>query len=176
MAFIVQTFHTPTQNVKEEEKNKPILFVDTINVSSYTVEMHGVCIRYIRENTDPRSVPEFHLFKSGNYTIKKEQDINTKPDGYYYVANEKSNIFVMYKIQRSIGIFYTSTMIEKIFTLICVPGTRVCPRLVEKNSDNKFLDFASELKSKVANYHDRSRDVDNRRNTDMILTANHIKF
>jgi len=175
MAFIVQTFHLP--NVKEEDIKKPILFVDSLNVSSYTVEMHGVCVRYIRTNDGSDKVADSRIFKAENHSVKNEQDIKTKPDGYYYVVDDKKNIFVMYKIQRYNMLFYTSTSIEKIFTLTCIPGKRVCPVIFDKSSD-KGISFESELKAKVTSYRNRTGKIDNEKNkdNDMVLTSEHIKL
>jgi len=189
MAFIVQTFHLP--NTKEEDIKKPIIFVDTINVSSYTVEMHNVCLRYIRDNSDDDD-GSYRIFKFDQkaFTIKREQDIRSKPDGLYYIADEATNTFVMYRIERSLGFFYDSTKIEKVFSLKCVPGIRICPSVLEKTSDKEKasktdvdsvkkepIDFMSELKSRAIQYRDRAdKGCINIKRQDGLLTESLINI
>src|SRR5579872_1754579 len=154
MACIIQTFNLP---IITEDNGKPILYIDSINVSSYPIEMHRECIKYIRENTDPNTISEGHVFKSESHSVQKEQDIIEKPDGYYYIANNKDNIFIMYKKYTSLGLFYNRSLIEKVFTLTCNQCKKVCPKVFEKSETetNVFNVFTDELKKKVASLRNR---------------------
>lgn len=174
MAFIVQTFHNP--NVKEEDIKKPILYVDSINASSYAVEMNNICISYIRNNSNVKA-SDAYQFKSAEHTLKKELDIYSKPDGYYYVSDDKANTFVMYKISRSTGYFYrTCTTVDKIFTLISIPGKKVCPKVFEKGDKKEEVTFESELKSRVAKFRDRAdTGIIMTTNKSLVLTVDDIK-
>lgn len=155
MACIIQTVNLTT--LTDEDNIRPILYIDSINVSSYPIEMHRECIKYIRENTDPHTISEGHVFKSETHSVQKEQDIKEKPDGFYYIANNKDNIFIMYKKHTSIGRIFNSITIEKVFTLTCIKCGKVCPKVFEKTETetNVFNVFTDELKKKVASLRNR---------------------
>lgn len=173
MAFIVQTFHLP--NTKEEDIKKPILYVDSLNVSSYAVEMSKICVSYVRANTEIKptddKLADSHRFRTSIHSVKHESEIRDKPDSYYFVANDKDNIFVMYKKYKSVGYIFNTTIINKIFTLTCISGKKVCPKVFDKGPENKAISFEDELKARVAKYRDRAEITDK----SMILTPKHVQ-
>ncbi|VBB17618.1 hypothetical protein YASMINEVIRUS_81 [Yasminevirus sp. GU-2018] len=149
MATILRTSNLP--GAPDSEIKVPVIYVDSINCDSYNSEMHNICVRHIRENT----VSKDDSFKRDEHIAKDENDIYyKKKDGLYYIPNEKTRTFVVYKRTTSTGYVYNSTTVEKLFTLTCVECKRIVPQVFKKTT--LFDDFSSELRTKVTDYRDRT--------------------
>jgi len=88
----MRTVHDPDLinelKLKEEDIKQPISYIDSINVDSYSAEMHCICIRFIREATTKKSKECDKVFTRDEYSVKEEKDVSNKNDGYYYTAKE----------------------------------------------------------------------------------------
>lgn len=130
----------------------PVVYVDSINQNSYPVEMHNICIKYIRENNFDISIDS--PSKRFANIVKTQIDINDKPDGYYYTVDEKNLIFTMFKKHTSVGYFYTSVNVSKLFTLTCAECPRIVPQVF--NKPTLFEAFTDELKFRVEDFKNRN--------------------
>ena len=131
----------------ENKTNLPILYVDSINKSSYVEEMINYIIRYIREITNKS------IDNRNDYIVSNVDEIHKKcNDGYWMIIDEKE--VVLYKREISKGIFYDSIYVNEIFKL----KSYECPRIVSKllKKPSMFDNFTDELKMSVSNYRTRS--------------------
>lgn len=155
MAFIIQIHHIPVPNI---DSIVPLYYVDSENMTGYTTSMHGVCLTFIRKNIDKNNLSDD--IRKKDHCVKNVDKIYEKSkDGYYYTADENNNIFVMYKKTLCTGYIYNSIIVEKIFSLKCTKGNRICPKVFEKSTD-KYIDFVSELKNRTSDYRNRNNNIE----------------
>ena len=134
----------------ENKTNIPILYVDSINKSSYIEEMINYIIRYIREITNKS------IDNRNDYIVSSIDDIHKKcDDGYWIIIDEKE--VVLYKKELSKGNFYNSVYVNEIFKLKSYECPRIVPKLLKKPS--MFDSFTDELKASVSNYRTRARST-----------------
>lgn len=175
----------------------PFSYVDSIIIDSHSMEMHGICIRFIRETTMKKKKTDEQLFTRIEHCVKEEKDISNKKDGYYYIAKEiippkekivkKENnavkeptfIFVVYEKSTYTGYFSVYPIVKKLFTLMSIPINKVIPKVFSTKAT--FDDFDAELKCKVVEYRNRKNSVsintvisDNIANDTGAITVNHL--
>ena len=135
---------------------KPVLYVDSINGIGQMAEVYGLTIRFIRENT--HSVPSVQGnvidVKRENHVAKDEKSISKKPNGYWFVADEKNRSLTLYKKTTTAGYLYSYPTVQKVFMLNCSECPKVVPQVGKKNT--LFEDFSQELISKVAEHAKRT--------------------
>jgi len=191
----MRTVHDPDLinelKLKEEDIKQPISYIDSINVDSYSAEMHCICIRFIREATTKKSKECDKVFTRDEYSVKEEKDVSNKNDGYYYTAKEAviikeksttktiDHIFVVYEKNTYVGYISTYSIIKKLFTLTCFLTSKVVPKVFSTKAT--FNDFDAELRCKVAEYRSRTTSVpidvivtNNIANNSDVITVNHI--
>jgi len=136
----------------------PILYVDSMNYSSFAAEMYSYTTRSIREqlgkdyNGEP-VIREEHM-------AKDENDIyHNKTDGYWIVCDEEKKILSLYKRETSVGNIYNSVYVTKTYTLTCTECPRIVPKVFKETTI--FEDFTSELKKTVRSYRTRTDSLNN---------------
>ena len=117
------------------DNNKPLIYVDSINETSYYTEMKNILSSYIRE-------------KNIEYTIVKTHDeIIGKQDGYYLVEN-KLTIELYKKQTNRMYYVFTNYDITKIMSLSYTKCKKTVP-IILKKENTLFENFQDELKNKV---------------------------
>uniref|UniRef100_A0A6C0DYE3 Uncharacterized protein n=1 Tax=viral metagenome TaxID=1070528 RepID=A0A6C0DYE3_9ZZZZ len=117
------------------DNNKPLIYVDSINETSYYTEMKNILSSYIRE-------------KNIEYTIVKTHDeILGKQDGYYLVEN-KLTIELYKKQTNRMYYVFTNYDITKIMSLSYTKCKKTVP-IILKKENTLFENFQDELKNKV---------------------------
>jgi len=143
-----------TTIVDNKQNTISVLYIDSINRSSWIVEMYNYTIRYIRENSDSVDRPI-----DRNVLMAKDYDdiYHNRKDGFWIVADDMNNTVSLYKRCTSIGKLYNSVYIDLIFVL----NWSECPRIVPKifKTTTLFDNFTDELKLSVAKFRDRSIDL-----------------
>lgn len=192
MAVIMRTVHDldliNELKLKEDDIKHPVSYVDSINVNSYSAEMHSICIRFIRETTMKKKKTDEQIFTRNDHCIKEEKEVSNKKDGYYYTIKEivptkeiKETTFisVVYEKNTYNGYFSVYPIVKKLFTLSCCPITKVVPKVFSTKAT--FNDFDTELKCKVAEYCNRTNSIsidmviaNNIANNSDIITVNHL--
>jgi hypothetical protein len=130
------------------EEEYPILYVDTINESSYMTEMVSITVKWIRENLD-----EIRETKAINHIALTEQNIRTKKDGYWFVTNDKYKMLTLYRKKTILGYLWNTQVIEPIFVLRYTAIPKIVPMIGQKVS--KYDSFVGELSQKVDQYRSR---------------------
>ena len=107
--------------------NKPILYVDSKNPTSYMVEMINYVCKYIRtkDDNDITVTKETH-------SIEKIDDLYNKDNGYWFTYDIVNNNVILYKKITSEGNFFNSTYIETIFKLTYYHCDRIVPMIIPK--------------------------------------------
>ena len=119
------------------DNNKPLIYVDSINETSYYTEMKNILSSYIRE-------------KNIEYTIVKTHDeIIGKHDGYYLVEN-KLTIELYKKQTNRMYYVFTNYDITKIMSLSYTKCKKTVP-IILKKENTLFENFQDELKNKIGN-------------------------
>lgn len=143
------------QNYKNDISDgtpQPIIYVDSINDTSYIKEMNSIIVKYIRQNIG--SNDEQKIVKKINHIAKDYNDIYyNKKDGYWIVCDDKNKSITLYIKQIATGFLYNSHIVSKIFTLSYVKCPRIVPLLFDKK--NEHLNFIDELKFSVKKYRQR---------------------
>ena len=117
------------------DNNKPLIYVDSINETSYYTEMKNILNLFIRE-------------KNIEYTIVKTHDeIIGKQDGYYLVEN-KLTIELYKKQTNRMYYVFTNYDITKIMSLSYTKCKKTVP-IILKKENTLFENFQDELKNKV---------------------------
>jgi len=117
------------------DNNKPLIYVDSINETSYYTEMKNILSSYIRE-------------KNIEYTIVKTHDeILGKQDGYYLVENKLTIELYKKQTNRTYYVF-TNYDITKIMSLSYTKCKKTVP-IILKKENTLFENFQDELKNKV---------------------------
>lgn len=124
------------------DRFEPVLYIDSINKSSYKDEMINYTLRYIRENNNTV------IDDRNEYILYDSNKINNKKDGFWIVSDAEN--IVLYKKETIKGFIYNSVQINKIFILT----SYVCPRIVPKifKKPSLFDSFSDELKASVHSY------------------------
>lgn len=142
MAVIMQIVHDLNLlnelKLTEGDNKRPYMYIDSINEDCYAEEMHGICIRFIRETTTKKTKIDDRVFTRIDHNVKEEKDVSNKNDGYYYTAKvivtkeknttKESCIFDVYEKSTYIGYFSTYPTVKKLFTLTCIPTSKVIPK------------------------------------------------
>ena len=119
------------------DNNKPLIYVDSINETSYYTEMKNILSSYIRE-------------KNIEYTkVKTHDEIIGKQDGYYLVEN-KLTIELYKKQTNRMYYVFTNYDITKIMSLSYTKCKKTVP-IILKKENTLFENFQDELKNKVGN-------------------------
>jgi hypothetical protein len=117
------------------DNNKPLIYVDSINETSYYTEMKNILSSYIRE-------------KNIEYTkVKTHDEIIGKQDGYYLVEN-KLTIELYKKQTNRMYYVFTNYDITKIMSLSYTKCKKTVP-IILKKENTLFENFQDELKNKV---------------------------
>lgn len=117
------------------DNNKPLIYVDSINETSYYTEMKNILSSYIRE-------------KNIEYTkVKTHDEILGKQDGYYLVEN-KLTIELYKKQTNRMYYVFTNYDITKIMSLSYTKCKKTVP-IILKKENTLFENFQDELKNKV---------------------------
>lgn len=128
---------------------KPIIYVDSINPSSYTSEMYNIAVRYIRSKKNADGV----IIVRQSHMANDENDIYyNKQYGYWIVADEEKRTLTLYEKCQPTGLFYKCN-VNRIFTLTCCECPRIVPQVFKKT--NLYDDFSNELKESVRKYRNR---------------------
>ena len=143
MAIIVRTPYT--QNIAQPIE--PLLYVDTINRSSYVAEMHGIVTRYLRDTIGREIKLDTHMAEN------IEQITFSKDAGYWVVGHPDT--VTLYKKTILVGILYNGVGVEKVFGLTAYQCPRVVPRVFAKSSP--FDNFKNELSQRVTAYKTRAQ-------------------
>ena len=152
---------------------QPVIYVDSMNTESPAIEMHSICLRYIREsleknredaklkkvlNTDKIQV----VSETGGihqYIVKNIDDIYNRVDGYWIIEDNKNQTITLFMKKLSKGYLYNSSVVEQIFTLTSQKCGKVVPQLPKKMT--LFESFSSELANKVSLYSQQRQRTDN---------------
>jgi len=119
------------------DNDKPIIYIDSINETSYYTEMKNILSSYIRE-------------KNIEYTkVKTHDEIIGKQDGYYLVEN-KLTIELYKKQTNRMYYVFTNYDITKIMSLSYTKCKKTVP-IILKKENTLFENFQDELKNKVGN-------------------------
>jgi hypothetical protein len=117
------------------DNNKPLIYVDSINETSYYTEMKNILSSYIRE-------------KNIEYTkVKTHDEIIGKQDGYYLIEN-KLTIELYKKQTNRMYYVFTNYDITKIMSLSYTKCKKTVP-IILKKENTLFENFQDELKNKV---------------------------
>jgi hypothetical protein len=136
--------------------SEPVIYVDSINASGHMAEVYNQTVRYIREHTPITDDKEIHI-KRENHSVKDEKKIGEKPDGYWFVADEKKKCLTLYKKTTIGGYLCYYPNVEKVYTMTCVDCPKVVPSIIKKN--DLFTDFSKELKDRVAAFGRRTNSM-----------------
>jgi len=115
------------------DNNKPLIYVDSINETSYYNEMKNILNSFIRE-------------KNIEYTKLKTQDEIS--DGYFIIDN-KTTIELFKKQTNRTYYIFTNCNIERILFLNYVKCKKTVP-IIMKKENTLFENFQDELKNRVS--------------------------
>jgi hypothetical protein len=142
-----------TKQLYNPPSSEPVMFIDSVNMNTYLVEMYSICNRHIRNND--KTINDNNPLKKETLIVKDEESIKTKEDGFWIIADEKNYVITLYKKTTISGYLYNYPTIEKVFTLTCKTCPRVVPQLFEKT--NNDYSFIKELNNKIQDYAERNR-------------------
>lgn len=135
---------------------QPIIYVDSVNDTSYIKEMYSIIVKYIRQNNMNinKNNDDQKIVKKTNHMANDYNDIYyNKKDGYWIIFDDKNKSVTLYIKQISTGFIYNSYSVNKIFTLSYVKCPRIVPLLFDKK--DKHGNFLDELKFSVKRYRQR---------------------
>lgn len=151
----------------------PVIYIDSINSESPLIEMHGICLRYIRESIEKTReeskikkvlkneiisiVPETGGIQQ--YIVKNIDDIYKRNDGFWVVEDSKNQTVSLFTKTLSKGYLYNSSVVEKIFTLTATKCPKVVPQIPKKAT--LFESFSSELANRVSLYSQQRQKTEN---------------
>ena len=117
------------------DNDKPLIYVDSINETSYYTEMKNTLNSFVRE-------------KNIEFTkVKTQDEIIGKQDGYYLVENKLTIELYNKKTNRTYYVF-TNYDITKIMSLSYTKCKKTVP-IILKKENTLFENFQDELKNKV---------------------------
>ena len=117
------------------DNNKPLIYVDSINETSYYTEMKNTLNSFVRE-------------KNIEFTkVKTQDEIIGKQDGYYLVENKLTIELYKKQTNRTYYVF-TNYDITKIMSLSYTKCKKTVP-IILKKENTLFENFQDELKNKV---------------------------
>ncbi len=136
---------------KEENKPEhPFVYIDSINTSSYMKEMISYTLKYVREVSGADYFDSVTDLKPSDHTVKTEQQIYQKKDGYWIVADELYDVLTLYKKETNVGTIWNSTTVKKIYTMRLVKCPKIVPKVFEKV--DKHQTFVNELREQVQKF------------------------
>jgi hypothetical protein len=139
--------------------SESVVYVDSVNVSSYKNELYNIAISYIRCNDKDYDSFDFTSNKKELFVAKNSDDIYyNKKDGHYIVYESDGDSIVMYKKITLKGRIYNSIVIEKVFKLTFDQCKKIVPLAIQKETEkNIYKDFSDELIQKVSQYKNRNK-------------------
>jgi hypothetical protein len=117
-----------------------IVYVDSINPSSYMIVMASHITKYINENMNESKSPEY-------YQVDSDSDILKKSDGLWFVKNEKESCINLYKKTTLHGWIWNSIDVKLVFKLKSTRCSRIVPHIPKTKT--KYESFIDELKDRV---------------------------
>lgn len=150
MAVILKaTYENETRGLFE-----PTVYVDSINKDSYMAEIYNQTVRYIREHT-PVINGRIAEIRRENHKVRDEKAIGSKPDGYWFVSDEKNKTLTLYKKTTKVGYIYSSVYITKVYEMKCSECPRIVPQISAKKT-SLFDNFSTELSERVVAFRERT--------------------
>lgn len=144
---------------------EPVIYVDSINKDGHMAEIYNQTVRFIREHTPIANGRDIEIRRE-DHSVKDENKIIQKPNGYWLTANEGKRTLTLYKKIMVSGYLYNYPCVQKVYEMCCQTCPKIVPNIIKKGI--LFDDFSKELKSKVAEF-GRRTDSAKIEETDIVI-------